>query len=82
VVYRHGRRRIGRPFGGLRSGREVRTAAVLALLGLDGMRLFTTGDRVEALALQAVGEEASNLIRQRDKALAAEIANAVAKLFK
>jgi hypothetical protein len=60
----------------------VRTAAVLALLGLDGMRLFTTGDRVEALALQAVGEEASNLIRQRDKALAAEIANAVAKLFK
>jgi hypothetical protein len=60
----------------------VRTAAVLSLLGLDGMRLFTTGDRVEALALQAVGEEASNLIRQRDKALAAEIANAVAKLFK
>jgi hypothetical protein len=46
------------------------------------MRLFTTGDTVEALALQAVGEEASNLIRQRDKALAAEIANAVAKLFK
>lgn len=46
------------------------------------MRLFTTGDRVEAITLQAVGEAAADLIRQRDKALAAEIANAVAKLFR
>lgn len=60
----------------------MRTAAVLAILGLDGMQLLMTGDPVEALALQAVGDEAAQLLRQRDKALAAEIANAVGRLFK
>lgn len=46
------------------------------------MRLLTTGDPVEAWVLQAVGEEAAAQIRNRDKALAAEIANAVGRLFK
>lgn len=60
----------------------MKAAAVLTLLGLDGMRLLTTGDPVEAWVLQAVGEEAAAQIRNRDKALAAEIANAVGRLFK
>jgi hypothetical protein len=60
----------------------VKTAAVLTVLGMDGMRLLAAGDPVESLALQAVAEEAANLLRQRDKALAAEIANAVGRLFK
>ena len=46
------------------------------------MRLLTTGDPVEAMLLQAVGEEAGKQLRTRDKALAAEIANAVGRLFK
>jgi len=46
------------------------------------MRLLTTGDPIEAMVLTAVADEATNLIRQRDKALAAEIANAVGRLFK
>jgi hypothetical protein len=60
----------------------VKTAAVLCLLGLDGVRLLTTGDPVEAMMIQAVGEEAATQLRTRDKALAAEIANAVGRLFK
>jgi len=46
------------------------------------MRLLTTGDPVEAMVMTAVAEEASLLVRQRDRALAAEIANAVSRLFK
>jgi hypothetical protein len=52
------------------------------MLGMDGMRLLTTGDPVESYAMQAVAEEAASLLKQRDRALAAEIANAVGHLFK
>jgi hypothetical protein len=55
---------------------------MLCVLGVDGLRLLTTDDRTEAMALQAVGQEAARITQQRDKALAAEIANAVGRLFK
>ena len=60
----------------------MRAAAALTALGLDGMRLFTAGDQVEALVLLAVGEEAAKVAQARDRALAAEIANAVGRLFR
>lgn len=60
----------------------MKTAAILSILGMDGMRLLTTGDPVESLAMQAVGEAAADLLKQRDKALAVEIANAVGRLFR
>lgn len=66
----------------MKAARETRAAAVLTVLGFDGMRLFTTADPVEAIALQAVGEQATKVLSDRDKALAAEIANAVGRLFK
>lgn len=66
----------------MKAAREIRAAAILSVLGLDGMRLITTPDRTEALALQAVGEQAARVMRERDRALAAEIANAVARLFR
>jgi hypothetical protein len=46
------------------------------------MRLLTTDDPVEALVMQAVGEQAAQYVAQRDKALAIEIANAVGRLFR
>jgi hypothetical protein len=60
----------------------VRAAAALYLFGMDGMRLLATGDRTEALVLQAVAEEALRLSQIRDRNLAVEIANAVGRLFK
>jgi hypothetical protein len=39
-------------------------------------------DPAEALVMQAVAEQTINYMQQRDRALAAEIANAVAKLFR
>lgn len=57
-------------------------AATLAILGLDGMAFLRTGDVGESVLTQAVGEEALKIMRARDKALAIEIANAVARLFK
>lgn len=55
---------------------------MLCVLGVDGTRLVTTTDRTEAMVLQAIGNEAVRIQQQRDKALAAEIANAVGRLFK
>jgi flagellar basal body rod protein FlgB len=46
------------------------------------MRLLTTRDHTEALVMQAVAEQAVKFLQQRDKALAAEIANAVGRLFR
>jgi hypothetical protein len=60
----------------------VRAAAFLTSFGLDGMRLLTTADPVEALVLVAVAHEAQAIAAQRDKALAVEIANAVGQLFR
>jgi len=57
----------------------VTTAAILCLLGLDGWRLITTGDPVEAMVLQAVGEQAGRQIQTIHKSLAVEIANAIAR---
>lgn len=54
----------------------------MTILGLDGMRVFTAGDPVEILVLDAVAEEATRVLRDRDKSLAADIANAVGRLFK
>jgi hypothetical protein len=66
----------------MKAAPPIRAAAVLTVLGLDGMRLLSTADPVEALALQAVGEEAARVMRERDRALAAEIAVAVSRLFR
>lgn len=66
----------------MRGAAVVRAAAALSVVGLDGMRLLTTSDPVEALALQLVGDEAIRLAQQRDKALAIEIANAIARSHK
>jgi len=60
----------------------IRAAAMLCVLGIDGTRLLTTNDPTEALMLQAVGSAAMKIAQQRDKALAAEIANAVGRLFR
>jgi hypothetical protein len=46
------------------------------------MRIFTAGDPVEIITLTAVADEAARVVRERDKSLAAEIANAVGRLFK
>jgi hypothetical protein len=46
------------------------------------MRLLRATDDAEALVLQVVAEESVTVLQQRDKALAAEIANAVGKLFR
>jgi hypothetical protein len=54
----------------------------LQSLGFDGMRLLTTPDRAEALVMQAVAEASVKFLTHRDKALAAEIANAVGRLFR
>lgn len=72
----------GRTYGGMKGAHAIREAAMLCALGLDGTRLLTTSDPTEALMLQAVGQEATSILRQRDKSLAAEIANAVGRLFK
>ena len=60
----------------------MKAAAIYTVLGLDGMRLFTAGDPTERLVLDAVAAEALAVARDRDKALAAEIANAVGRLFR
>lgn len=57
----------------------VRAAAALCVVGMDGMRLLRVTDPVELLALEVVGAEAIRLAQQRDKALAIEIANAIAR---
>jgi hypothetical protein len=46
------------------------------------MRLLTTDDPTEALVMQAVAQQTSKYLQQRDRALAAEIANAVSRLFR
>jgi hypothetical protein len=61
---------------------EIRAAAVLNALGLDGWRLIVTHDPVEAIALQVMAEETGRMIERRDEALAVRIANAVGRLFK
>jgi hypothetical protein len=82
VVARNAHRDDGRTRLGIRGAAEVRVAATLAILGLDGMAFLRTGDVGESVLTQAVGEEALKIMRARDKALAIEIANAVARLFK
>lgn len=46
------------------------------------MRLLHTCDDAEALVMQVVAEQSVEVLQQRDKALAVEIANAVGKLFR
>lgn len=78
-----GKRRCGRNSrGGIRRAADVRAAALLCALGLDGWRLLTTSDAAESLALQAMAQEAVEIARARDKALAGEIASAVSRLFR
>lgn len=60
----------------------MKAAAALCALGMDGMRLLTTGDRTEALLMQAVAEEVMRYRTAHDRNLAIEIANAVGRLFK
>lgn len=60
----------------------IRAAAMLCAVGVDGVRLLTSDDPTEIVMLQAVGVEALKAAQQRDKALAAEIANAVGRLFR
>lgn len=68
--------------GGIKAAPEIQAAAALSALGLDGMRLLRSTDDAEALVLQVVAEESVAVLKERDKALAAEIANAVGKLFR
>jgi hypothetical protein len=60
----------------------VEAAALLCTTGVDGLRLLTADDPAEVVVLQAVGMEAARIQQHRDKALAAEIANAVSRLFR
>jgi hypothetical protein len=46
------------------------------------MRLLEATDEAESLVLQVVAEESVAVLKERDKALASEIANAVSKLFR
>lgn len=55
---------------------------MLSALGLDGMRFLDSSDPAEILVMQTVAEEARDVLTARDKALAAEIANAVGRLFR
>jgi len=55
---------------------------VLYALGIDGIRFLEAQDQADALVMQAVAEEARDILSARDKALAAEIANAVGRLFR
>ena len=68
--------------GGIRAAAVVKAAATLCALGLDGMRLITTPDETESLVMQAVAQNTLEVLQARDKALAAEIANAVGRLFR
>lgn len=72
----------GRTDGGMTEAAAVRAAAVLCAVGVDGIRLLKSEDPTEILMLQAVGREALRIAQQRDKSLAAEIANAVGRLFR
>ena len=74
-----GRRRIR---GGIKGTAAIRAAAVLSALGLDGMRFLDSGDPAEILVMQTLAEETRDVLSARDKALAAEIANAVGRLFR
>jgi hypothetical protein len=60
----------------------IQAAALLCVLGVDGSRLLTSDDPTEVLMLQSVGKAALRFQQQRDRSLAAEIANAVGRLFK
>jgi len=60
----------------------IEAAALLCVLGVDGVRLLTSEDPTEVLMLQAVGREAMRIQAKRDKSLAADIANAVGRLLK
>lgn len=77
-----GRGRGRRLRGGIKAAAEIRTAAALCALGLDGMHLLRTPDMTESLVMQAVANEAVKFLQARDRALAAEIAHAVSKLFR
>jgi hypothetical protein len=68
--------------GGIKAAAEIQAAAALCALGLDGMRLLEATDEAESLVLQVVAEESVAVLKERDKALASEIANAVSKLFR
>lgn len=63
----------------MRGTAAMRAAAVLCVVGVDGTRLLTTSDPIEALMLHTLGDETLRLVQQRDKALAVEIANAMAR---
>lgn len=79
---RRGRRNQSGIRGGIKAAAEIQAAATLCALGLDGMRLLHTCDDAEALVMQVVAEQSVEVLQQRDKALAVEIANAVGKLFR
>ena len=82
MVAGHDGERRRRASGFIAKRPETRAAAFLTSFGLDGMRLFSTADQTEALALAAVAKQAQEIATQRDKALAVEIANAVGQLFR
>jgi hypothetical protein len=60
----------------------VKAAAVMCSFGIDGMRWLDSRDPTEMLVMQVVADEAHRIAQQRNKALAAEIANAVSRLFR
>lgn len=66
----------------MKGAAAIRAAAALCVVGVDGARMLTTTDPVEALMLQAIGEEALKIAQQRDKAHAVEVANALARSWR
>jgi hypothetical protein len=73
--------RRGSP-GGILSDTAIEAATTALILGLPGWRLISTGDETERVVVQAMTSKAIELHAQRDKALAAHIANAVSRIFK
>lgn len=61
---------------------ELRAAAFLQAVGLDGMRFLASTDRLETLVMQLLARETAKVLEQRDRAFAQLIGNAVARCFR
>lgn len=60
----------------------IKTAAQLAVLGLDPMRFLETKDGLERSIMVELGRHMAELKGKMDHSLAVDIANQVGKLFK
>lgn len=67
--------------GGIARLPEVRAAAQAYTLGLDGWKALTLEHPADGLTFQAIMMEAEKLQRDRDRALAVQIADAVGEML-